>query len=115
MSAYCYIVIFMYRDIPQLKAEFFKALGHPMRIRVLELLSERERPVSEMLEVIDIEQSHLSQQLGVLRRAGLVESRRDGSSVIYAMADDRVVDLLKISKEMMIDRYQASQDALVTL
>ena len=103
----------MYRDIPQLKAEFFKAMGHPMRIRVLELLVERERPVSEMLEIIDIEQSHLSQQLGVLRRAGLVDSHRDGSSVIYAMADDRVVELLQLSKEMMIDRYRASQDGLI--
>jgi ArsR family transcriptional regulator len=104
----------MYRDIPQLKAEFFKAMGHPMRIRALELLAERERPVSEMLELIDIEQSHLSQQLGVLRRAGLVESRRDGGSVIYSMADDRVVELLQLSKEMMIDRYRASQDGLIT-
>lgn len=103
----------MYRDIPQLKAEFFKAMGHPMRIRVLELLAERERPVSEMLEIIDIEQSHLSQQLGVLRRAGLVDSRRDGSSVTYAMADDRVVQLLSLSREMMIDRYRASQDGLI--
>ncbi|MBJ7353796.1 MAG: helix-turn-helix transcriptional regulator [Thermoleophilaceae bacterium] len=84
-----------------------------MRIRVLELLTERERPVSEMLEVIDIEQSHLSQQLGVLRRAGLVDSRRDGSSVTYAMADERVAQLLILSKEMMIDRYQASQDGLI--
>jgi ArsR family transcriptional regulator len=103
----------MYRDIPQLKAEFFKAMGHPMRIRVLELLVERERPVSEMLEVIDIEQSHLSQQLGVLRRAGLVDSRRDGSSVVYALADERVIELLQLSKEMMIDRYRASQDGLI--
>jgi ArsR family transcriptional regulator len=104
----------MYRDIPQLKAEFFKAMGHPMRIRVLELLSERERPVSEMLELIEIEQSHLSQQLGVLRRAGLVESKRAGSSVVYSMADDRVIQLLQLSKEIMIDRYRATQDGLVT-
>lgn len=102
----------MYRDIPQLKAEFFKALGHPIRIRVLELLSERDHHVSEMLELIEIEQSHLSQQLGVLRRAGLVESRRDGASVVYAMADDRVNDLLQISREMMIDRYKATQAGL---
>ena len=102
----------MYRDIPQIKAEFFKAMGHPVRIRVLELLSEGERPVSEMLELIEIEQSHLSQQLGVLRRAGLVESRRDGSHVVYAMADDRLVQLLKLSREMMLDRHRVSQAGL---
>jgi ArsR family transcriptional regulator len=102
----------MYRDIPQLKAEFFKAMGHPVRIRVLELLSEGERPVSEMLEIIDIEQSHLSQQLGVLRRAGLVDSHRKGSHVVYAMADDRLVELLRLSREMMLDQHRASQAGL---
>jgi ArsR family transcriptional regulator len=102
----------MYRDIPQLKAEFFKAMGHPVRIRVLELLSEGERPVSEMLSIIDIEQSHLSQQLGVLRRAGLVDSHRKGSHVVYSMADARLIELLRLSREMMLDRHRASQAGL---
>ena len=56
----------------QLKAEFFKTLGHPVRIRVLELLSVREHAVSELLAEIPIEPASLSQQLAVLRRAGLV-------------------------------------------
>jgi ArsR family transcriptional regulator len=102
----------MYRDIPQLKAEFFKAMGHPVRIRVLELLAEGEQPVSEMLRIIDIEQSHLSQQLGVLRRAGLVDSHRNGSSVVYSLADDRLIELLRLSREMMLDRLRASQAGL---
>ena len=51
------------------KAEFFKTLGHPARIRILELLSERDHAVHELLERIDIEPSNLSQQLAVLRRA----------------------------------------------
>lgn len=62
----------------QLKAEFFKTLGHPARIRVLELLSEREHAVSEMLPEVGIEPAHLSQQLAVLRRANLVVSRKEG-------------------------------------
>src|SRR3954464_13174382 len=60
------------RDIPRLKAEFFKALGHPLRIRALELLAERERSVSSLAEAMDVEQPALSQQLGILRRAGFV-------------------------------------------
>jgi ArsR family transcriptional regulator len=60
----------------QLKAEFFKTLGHPVRIRVLELLSEREHAVSELLTAIEIEPANLSQQLAVLRRAGLVTTRK---------------------------------------
>ncbi len=65
----------------QLKAEFFKTLGHPARIRILELLSEREHAVAEMLPEVGIEPAHLSQQLAVLRRANLVTSRKEGSSV----------------------------------
>ena len=63
----------------QAKAEFFRTLGHPARIRVLELLSERDHAVHELLAAIEIEPSNLSQQLAVLRRAGLVAQRREGA------------------------------------
>ena len=65
----------------KLKGEFFKTLGHPARIRVLELLAERDRSVGELLPEIGIESSNLSQQLGVLRRAGVVTARKDGNTV----------------------------------
>jgi ArsR family transcriptional regulator len=100
------------RDLPRLKAEFFKALGHPVRIRALELLSERERTVSELLEHVDVEQPYLSQQLGVLRRAGFVVARRDGSHVVYALADPRVADLLAVSRQMLLDMVTATRDEL---
>ena len=70
----------------QAKAEFFKTLGHPARIRILELLSERDHAVHELLEEIDIEPSNLSQQLAVLRRTSLVVSHREGSEVIYSVS-----------------------------
>lgn len=100
------------RDIPRLKAEFFKTLGHPLRIRVLELLTERERSVSELLEFVDVEQPHLSQQLGVLRRGGFVVARRDGANVIYAIADPRVTELLTVSRQMLLDMVTATRDEL---
>jgi ArsR family transcriptional regulator len=100
------------RDIPRLKAEFFKALGHPLRIRALELLAEHERSVSELLEHMDVEQPHLSQQLGVLRRAGFVVGHRRGSSVVYALADPRVAELLKLSRQMLLDMLTAGRDEL---
>jgi DNA-binding transcriptional ArsR family regulator len=106
---YCSIAM---PDIPRLKAEFFKALGHPLRIRVLELLSERDRSVSELLEHVDVEQPHLSQQLAVLRRAGFVEARREGAYVVYALADPRVAELLAVSRQMLIDMATATRDEL---
>lgn len=78
----------------QAKAEFFRTLGHPARIRVLELLSERDHAVHELLAEIDIEASNLSQQLAVLRRTGLVAQRREGGEVIYSVSIPEVRDLL---------------------
>jgi ArsR family transcriptional regulator len=85
----------------QLKAEFFKTLGHPARIRVLELLSERDHAVAEMLPEVGIEPAHLSQQLAVLRRAGLVASRKEGATVIYSLTSPRVADLLAVAREIL--------------
>jgi len=85
----------------QLKAEFFKTLGHPARIRVLELLSERDHAVSEMLPEVGIEPAHLSQQLAVLRRAGLVVSRKEGSSVIYSLTSPHVAELLSVARAIL--------------
>lgn len=99
-------------NIPVLKAEFFKALGHPLRIRVLELLSEREMSVAELLDAIGVEQSTLSQQLGNLRRAGFVVSRREGAGVVYALADARIAELLAVSRQMLLDSAAATRDEL---
>ncbi|MFF9343261.1 MULTISPECIES: ArsR/SmtB family transcription factor [unclassified Streptomyces] len=85
----------------QLKAEFFKTLGHPVRIRVLELLSQREHAVSEMLAEVAVEPAHLSQQLAVLRRANLVVARREGSAVRYALTDPGVAELLAVARAIL--------------
>jgi ArsR family transcriptional regulator len=102
----------MERDIPRLKAEFFKALGHPLRLRVLELLSDAEQSVSGLLEQVGAEQPHLSQQLAILRRAGLVTTRRQGATVVYALADARIVELLAVARQMLIDLVTATRDEL---
>ena len=85
----------------QAKAEFFKTLGHPARIRILELLSERDHAVHELLEEIDIEPSNLSQQLAVLRRTSLVVSHREGSEVIYSVSVPEVRDLLLAARSIL--------------
>lgn len=89
------------RPLYQLKAEFFKTLGHPARIRVLELLSRREHAVAEMLPVVGIEPANLSQQLAVLRRAGLVTTRKEGSNVHYALTSPHVAELLAVARKIL--------------
>lgn len=87
--------------INKLKAEFFKTLGHPARIRILELLAEGERSVADLMPEIGLEASHLSQQLAVLRRAGVVIARKQGSNVIYAMASEDMAELLLVARKVL--------------
>lgn len=82
----------------QAKAELFRTLGHPVRIRVLELLCEREHAVHELLAEIGIEPSTLSQQLGILRRAGVVRQRRVGGEVRYALMVASIDTLLAAAR-----------------
>lgn len=96
----------------KLKGEFFKMLGHPARIRVLELLSERERPVGELAAEVGLENSHLSQQLGVLRRAGVVIAHKDGSSVIYSLAAPEIVELLAVARRVLAVILSSQVDML---
>lgn len=91
----------MGRPLYQVKAEFFKTLAHPARIRVLELLSQRDHSVAEMLPEVGIEPANLSQHLAVLRRAGLVTSRKDGSTVIYSPTSPYVAELLAVARRIL--------------
>jgi DNA-binding transcriptional ArsR family regulator len=85
----------------QLKAEFFKTLGHPARIRILELLAQRDRSVSELQAEVGLEASHMSQQLGVLRRAGVAVARKQGNSVIYSMASPDMAELMALARKVL--------------
>jgi len=83
------------------KAALFRTLGHPVRIRVLELLRDGPRIVRELLDDVEVEQSSLSQQLAVLRREGLVTSKRRGLVVEYRLAAPEVADLLSAARELL--------------
>ncbi len=93
----------------QAKAEFFKTLGHPARIRILELLSDRDHAVHELLEQIVIEPSNLSQQLAVLRHTGLVTQRREGGAVVYSITVQETSDLLRAARRVL--RLLSAPDA----
>lgn len=96
----------------QLKADFFKTLGHPARIRVLELLSIREHAVAEMLPQVGIEAAHLSQQLAVLRRANLVTARKEGSTVYYSLTSPHVTELLAVARLILTSVLSGQADLL---
>lgn len=99
----------------QAKAEFFKTLGHPARIRALELLSEREHAVAELLPLVGVEATSLSQQLAILRRAGLVVSRKEGSTVIYSLTSPQVADLLAVARRILTEVLTGQVELLADL
>ena len=103
------------QPISEIKAELFRSLAHPARIRVLELLAEGERSVGELQPLVGIEASHLSQQLGVLRRAGLVTTRKEGSAVFYALRDPEIAAVLAAAKRVLINSLSDTQELLANL
>ncbi|WP_378154153.1 ArsR/SmtB family transcription factor [Chungangia koreensis] len=84
----------------QFKADFFKALAHPLRIRILELLSEGEKSVNEIQEALQSEGSSVSQQLSVLRSRNIVVGRKNGKHVIYSLRDEAIADLLTVARNI---------------
>lgn len=103
------------RPLSEVKAELFKALAHPARVRALEVLAEGEHTVGELQPLVGIESSHLSQQLGVLRHAGLVSTRKEGSSVVYSLRDLRVAELLAVAKQLLLSSLAQTRDLLADL
>jgi len=99
----------------QAKAEFFRMLGHPVRIRVLELLGDGPKPVRELLAELAIEASSLSQQLAVLRRAGIVLSSRDGATVVYSLAGPDVADLMRAARRILTEMLVGQSELLYAL
>jgi ArsR family transcriptional regulator, arsenate/arsenite/antimonite-responsive transcriptional repressor len=99
----------------QAKAEFFRMLGHPVRIRVLELLQDGPLPVRDLLVAIEVEPSSLSQQLAVLRRSGIVTSTREGSTVVYELAGGDVADLLGAARRILTEMLAGRNELLVEL
>ena len=105
----------MPEPIDKLKAEFFKTLGHPARIRILELLSEQEHSVGELMPKLGLESSHLSQQLAVLRRTGMVVARKQGNNVIYSIASKDMSELLLLARKVLTGLLTDQMDLLKDL
>jgi DNA-binding transcriptional ArsR family regulator len=98
--------------IYRLKAEFFRLLGHPARVRILELLRDGERSVGELQAALGLDSSGTSQHLTAMRRQGLLESRRAGTSVFYRVKDPRIFQLLEVAKQVLTGQLEETRDLL---
>jgi DNA-binding transcriptional ArsR family regulator len=105
-------------QLQQFKADFFKALAHPLRIRILELLAEGDKNVNELLMLIGAEGSSVSQQLSILRSKNIVIGKKEGNRVLYSLRDPMIMDLLMIARHIfnnhlidtasMLDKFNES-------
>ncbi|HEU4366837.1 MAG TPA: metalloregulator ArsR/SmtB family transcription factor [Methylomirabilota bacterium] len=94
------------------KAEFFKALGHPLRIRILEVLVGGERSVQELQEALDLDQPIVSQHLAMLRAKGIVKARKEGTTVRYALRDVSIGELLTVARRIVDSQLIDAQTML---
>jgi DNA-binding transcriptional ArsR family regulator len=102
-------------DLQVFKAGFFRALGHPIRIRILEVLVTGERSVQELQEALGAEQPVVSQQLAVLRSNNIVSSRKEGVSVRYAVRDPLIHTLLEVARRIFNNQLIGTRDLLIQL
>ena len=103
---------FSSRPVHEIKANLFRVLGHPARVRILELLRDGERSVGALQVELGLDSGGTSQHLGALKQIGLVEARREGTSVFYSVPDPHVFELLAAGRAI-ITRRLAEQQALL--
>ena len=99
-------------ELQAFKAGFFKALAHPLRIRILELLVRGERSVQEIQDALAVDQPVVSQQLGILRANQIVVGRKEGVSVRYALRDPLVGDLLAVARTIFNNQLTDTRNML---
>lgn len=98
--------------VVKLTSDFFKALSHPVRLNILRTLKDGERCVCEIIEELDIEQSNLSQHLGLMKKQGLLDSRKDGQKVIYRIVYPSVLDVVNAAEKTLSEQIADSQGLL---
>jgi DNA-binding transcriptional ArsR family regulator len=99
-------------ELQTLKADFFKALGHPTRVRILEILRHGARSVTDLTQTLDVDQSVVSQHLARLRAKNVVEARKDGTTVRYTVHDEAVGELLDVARRIFSHHLEGTQTML---
>lgn len=102
----------MPQQLANFKAEFFKALAHPIRIRILDCLRDGEKGVNELSEILRIEPANVSQQLAILRVRNIVIGRKEGSNVYYSVSDSTVFRLLDVARKIFNNHLVGVRDML---
>jgi len=103
----------MDNELNSLQADLFKAIAHPTRIAVLHFLRDGEKCVCEIFPALKIEQPNLSRHLSVLKKEGILSSRKDGLKVIYRVANPQIFELLDLTTKILKDHWSKKEKILL--
>lgn len=95
-----------FAESDEILMKFFKGLGDPTRLRIVEALLEKERNVSELIKLIGVPQSNISNHLACLKWCGYITSRKEGTSVYYQITDDRVKKIVGLARDIIADHAE---------
>ena len=98
--------------VTKLTADFFKTLAHPARIEILKILAPGERCVCELSAEMDIEQSNLSQHLGLLKKQGIIVSRKEGAKVMYRILYPDIFEVVALVEKILGEQINQAQGLL---
>ena len=99
----------------KIKADFLRALAHPIRLKIIERLKNGEQSVGEMVKALEVEQSSLSKHLSILKQTGILNSRQVKVTVYYSIRDKGIFDVLKPMSLFLKKRLKESQEVLTHL
>lgn len=99
-------------ELQVFKAQFFRALGHPIRIKILEILARRGHTVQELQNALDLDQPIVSQQLAVLRNRNIVFGQKDGLSVTYSLRDPQIAQLMLLARQIFNNHLVSTRGLL---
>ncbi len=94
------------KRIFELHADVCKALGHPLRIEVIDTLQDREMCFTDILDITGGSKSNLSQHLSVMTKKGILKSRRDGQNIYFSLASKKVAQACRLMREVLIDNLK---------
>lgn len=103
----------MAESIYEMKTDLFKALSHPIRIRILESLRERKQCAGTLAPELGIEQSNFSRHISALKTAGLIRTWKEGVSVYFSISDQRIFDLIDTANEILKHRIQSHHNIFI--
>lgn len=99
----------MYAHLFKLHAELLKALAHPRRLEIIQLLRDQELPVTDIHSMLDLPQANISQHLMVLRDAGVVNAKREGKQIYYSIQDKKIIKASDMLRDVLIDQHHEMQ------